>query len=65
MNEHVQDLPLWNDPKAFSLLEELCNKHQVPVDIFCELVAEQRLNQHRIRARGINDRFEEIFNNMD
>lgn len=65
MDEHVQDLPLWNDPQAFSVLEELCNKHQVPVDIFRELVAEQRLNQHRERARGITDRFDEIFNNMD
>lgn len=65
MNDHVQDLPLWNDPKAFAVLEELCIKHQVPVDIFRELVAEQRSNQHRERARGIYDRFEEIFNNMD
>lgn len=65
MNEHVQDLPLWNDPQAFEILEELCKKYQVPVDIFRELVAEQRKNQHRERARGISERFEEIFSTMD
>ncbi|MFZ4703793.1 MAG: DNA modification system-associated small protein [Candidatus Methylumidiphilus sp.] len=65
MNEYVQDLPLWNDPQAFEILEELCKKHQVPVDVFRELVAEQRKNQHRERARGISERFEEIFNNID
>lgn len=65
MDEHVQDLPLWNDPQAFSILEELCAKHNVPVDVFRELVAEQRINQHRERARGIYDRLDEIFNTMD
>lgn len=65
MNEHVHDLPLWNDPQAFDILEELCRKHHVPVDVFRELIAEQRKNQHRGRAKGIYDRFEEIFNNMD
>lgn len=65
MDQHVQDLPLWNDPKAYSVLEELCIKHQVPIEVFRELVAEQRLNLHRGKARGIYDRFEEIFNNMD
>ena len=65
MNEHVQDLPLWNNPEAFDILEDLCKKHQVPVDVFRELVAEQRINQNRERARGIYERFDEIFNNMD
>mgnify|MGYP003597726664 CR=1 FL=1 len=65
MDEHVQDLPLWNDPQAFEILEELCKKHQVPVDVFRELVAEQRKNLHRGRARGVYDRYDEIFNNMD
>jgi len=65
MYEHVQDLPLWSDPQAFAILEELCNKYRVPVDTFRELVAEQRINQHRERARGIYDRFDEIFNTME
>jgi hypothetical protein len=39
MDEHVQDLPLWNGPQVFGILEELCNKHHL-VDVFRELVAE-------------------------
>jgi len=65
MDEHTQDLPLWNDPEAFSVLENLCKKHDVPLDVFQELVLVQRQNQHREKARGIYDQFEEIFNRMD
>jgi F0F1-type ATP synthase delta subunit len=65
MDDHIQDLPLWNDPEAFAVLEKLCKKHQVPVDMFQELVKVQRQNQHREKARGIYDQFEEIFNRMD
>lgn len=42
-----------------------CKKHHVPVDVFRELVAEQRKNLHRGRAHGIYVRYDEIFNNMD
>lgn len=65
MNDNIQDLPLWNDPEAFSILESLCKIHNVPVDIFQELVLVQRQNQHREKALGIYGQFEEIFNRMD
>ncbi|MEI7868496.1 MAG: DNA modification system-associated small protein [Candidatus Methylumidiphilus sp.] len=65
IERHVQDLPLWKDAEAFSVLEELCDKHKVPTDILRELVAIQRMNQHRGRARGIYDDLEEVFNRMD
>ena len=65
IEQHVQDLPLWKDAEAFSLLEELCAKHKVPTDILRELVAIQRMNQHRTKARGIYDDLEEVFNRMD
>ncbi|WP_341325825.1 DNA modification system-associated small protein [Methylotuvimicrobium sp. KM2] len=65
MDEHIQDLPLWNDTEAFSVLESLCKKHDVPVDVLQELVLVQRQNQHREKAKGIYGQFEEIFNRMD
>lgn len=65
MDRHTIDLPLWNDQEAFQILEDLCKKHRVPVDVFRELVGEQRRNLDRGRARGIYDRYDEIFNNMD
>ena len=35
MNEtNLQDLPLWNDDKAQKVLEQVCEKHGVPVDTF-------------------------------
>lgn len=65
IERHVQDLPLWKDVEASALLEELCEKHQVPADILRELVAIQRMNQHKTRARGVYDDLEEVFNRMD
>ena len=38
MDEHIQDLPLWNDPEAFSILESLCKK---PIQ-FGATIAEQK-----------------------
>jgi len=63
--ELTADLPLWDDEQAFALLCDLCSKHQVPVDVFRELVAIERRHQHRERARGIYDEFDTAFERMD
>jgi hypothetical protein len=65
IERHVQDLPLWKDAEAFTLLEELCEKHEVPTNILRELVVIQRINQHKAKARGVYDDLEEVFNRMD
>lgn len=61
----IDDLPLWQDKKAHQVLEELSNKHQVPTDVLKELVAIEKQHQHRERARGIYDDFDNTFEQMD
>jgi hypothetical protein len=56
----LNDLPLWADEDARKVLEALCLKNKVPIDVISELVTEQRMRQHQERAHGINARFEEI-----
>jgi len=56
----LSDLPLWADDAAREVLETVCLKNKVPVDVITELVMVQRERQHQERARGINLRFEEI-----
>jgi hypothetical protein len=57
---YLSDLPLWADENAKDILEDVCLKNNVPVDVITELVMVQRERQHQERARGINLRFEEI-----
>jgi len=47
------------------ILEEVCEKHGIPVDVLTELVALQRERQHQERAAGIFLRFEEILGRVD
>jgi len=66
MEDHLSsDVPLWRDDKAYRVLEELCARHQVPVEVLKELVAIERNHQHRERARGIYDEFDSAFERMD
>lgn len=57
---YLNDLPLWADDDARIVLEKVCAKHNVPVEVITELVMVQRDRQHQERAHGINMRFEEI-----
>lgn len=61
----ADNLPLWQDAKAHQVLEELSSKHQVPIDVLKELVAVEKQHQHRERARGIYDDFDNAFEKMD
>jgi hypothetical protein len=63
--ETVNDLPLWQDKDAYSVLEELCRTHQVPAEVLKELVAIERQHQHREKARGIYEEFDCAFEKMD
>lgn len=62
---YLGDLPLWSDIVARELMENLCKKHNVPVDVFTELVAIQRQNQDRSKARGVYDAIGEVLSRMD
>lgn len=64
-NRTLADLPLWSDAEAHEKLQEVCLKHNVPIDVLTELVSIQRERQHQEKARGINLRFEEILGRMD
>ena len=63
--QSLADLPLWSDESAMKILEEVCEKHGIPVDVLTELVALQRERQHQERAAGIFLRFEEILGRVD
>lgn len=62
---YLSDLPLWADEDARAVLESVCEKLKVPVDVITELVALQRERQHQERAAGIYPRFEEILGRID
>ena len=61
-NEEIflNDLPLWADEEAQRILELVCDKYKVPVDVIAQLVGIQRERQHQERARGISKAFEEV-----
>lgn len=61
----LADLPLWTDVEAHIKLQQVCEKHNVPIDVLTELVTLQRERQHQEKARGIFLRFEEILGRMD
>lgn len=61
----LADLPLWTNAEAHTKLQEVCERHNVPIDVLTELVSLQRERQHQERARGIFMRFEEILGRMD
>lgn len=58
------DLPLWSDPAARELLETLCAKHGVPMDVLEELVGIQRDRAGEERARNVYPRIEEVLSRM-
>ena len=59
------DLPLWSDPNARAVLEALCVKHGVPIDVIEELVGIQRERSGEERAHNVYPRIEEVLSRMD
>ena len=59
------DLPLWSDPDARSVLEALCVKHGVPMDVLEELVGIQRERSGEERVHNVYPRIEEVLSRMD
>lgn len=62
---YLGDLPLWSDPDAKELLLKLCERHQVPLQVFEELVVIQRERQDQERAHGVYDAISEALGAMD
>jgi hypothetical protein len=59
------DLPLWQDKNVNEILEGLCNKHGVPIGVLKDLVNIEREHQHKERAHGIYDDFDNTLSKMD
>jgi hypothetical protein len=59
------DLPLWSDADARAVLEQLCVKHDVPMDVLEDLVGIQRERSGEERARNVYPRIEETLSRMD
>lgn len=59
------DLPLWSDPGARAVLEQLCVRHGVPMDVLEDLVGIQRERSGEERARNVYPRIEETLSRMD
>lgn len=53
VDSDLSDLPLWSDPEARKILEDLCAKHGVPIDVLQDLVTIQRERQSQGRADGV------------
>ena len=62
---YLGDLPLWSDPEAKELLLKLCDKHQVPIQVFEDLVVIQRERHNQERAHGVYDAISEVLGQMD
>jgi hypothetical protein len=62
---YLGDLPLWSDPEAKEMLLKLCEKYQVPLQVFEDLVVIQRERQDQERARGVYDAITEVLGIMD
>lgn len=65
VDHYLKDLPLWTDPDALKILEELCSKHGVPVDVLGDLVAIQRERQTQERADGVYQAITETLDQMN
>jgi hypothetical protein len=63
--DNLEDLPLWVDPEAQAVLDELCERYRVPQDVLEQLVAIVRDRLHQERRHGINDAFAEVFGQME
>ena len=59
------DLPLWSDADARRVLEDLCAKHNVSIDVLEQLVGIQRERSGEERARNVYPRIEEVLSGMD
>lgn len=61
--EQISDLLLWSDESAQNIMKEVAAEQGVSVEALAELVAWQREQQERTRRRGMNDVFDDVFNN--
>jgi hypothetical protein len=62
---YLGDLPLWSEEIAKQMLADLCQQHNVPLDVFTDLVAIQRQYQDMTKARGVGDAISEVLSRMD
>lgn len=61
----IGDLPIWSDDDANAILIKACQKHNVSLESFAELIALQRKYQNMQRARGIYDDIDYVFERME
>lgn len=61
---YLEDLPLWGDEEAKTMLENICAKHQIPMEVISELVGMQRERQYQERAHGVYERIAEILDRI-
>lgn len=65
VEQYVKDLPLWSDPEARKVLEELCLKFGVPMAVLEDLVTIQRERQSQERADGVYQAITETLDQME
>lgn len=62
--EQVGDLLLWSDNNANQLLNEIAAKHGIHANALADLVAWERAQQVNIRRQGMQNAFDEVFDNQ-
>lgn len=55
MDNDVDDLPLWRDPRAYAIVRECLQKYEVEEEHFVRLVAAYREHAHKQRLRGLTE----------
>lgn len=60
IDNDVDDLPLWRDPDAHTLLASCLKRHRVPEEQFARLIATYREHAHKQRRRGLNEDIDAI-----
>lgn len=60
IDHEVDDLPLWRDLDAHTLLASCLKRHEVPEEQFARLISAYRDHAHKQRRRGLTEDIDAI-----
>ena len=63
-HDFTDELPLWSEPEAQAVVASICAKHGVDADVLRDLVRIEREHQHKGRAHGIYEEFDEALSRI-
>lgn len=60
IDHEVDDLPLWRDPAAYTIVKKCLLRHSVQEEHLVRLVAAYREHAHKQRLRGLTEDIDSI-----